>query len=150
MDEYVLYWDWARHRWPSWCDRILYLDLPSWMKATNPQAEIVVQGYTALPLMPSSDHRPVASSILIPAKAIPPPGRTVNADDQKDLVSRRGPFELDGAWQSRRAAARRREIVVGLGAYLTLTWEGRGILLAVLCSALGGLTIFQSSFSTSR
>ncbi|KAJ5775452.1 uncharacterized protein N7511_000463 [Penicillium nucicola] len=24
-------WKWSSHRWPSWCDRILYLDTPSWV-----------------------------------------------------------------------------------------------------------------------
>lgn len=144
MDADGRYWDWAKHRWPSWCDRVLYLDVPSWMKTTNPSAKVVVEGYTALPLMPSSDHRPVACSVSIPLEAIPALPEDVDTAVIPDAVRRKPPFELDAAWETRRSAARRREIVVGLGAYMALTWEGRGILLALLCGALGGWTVIGS------
>ena len=135
MDADGKYWDWAKHRWPSWCDRVLYLHTPSWM---DKGLKVEVRGYRALPLMPSSDHRPVACSFSIPAVGIPePPEEGVDMDS----VRMKPPFGLDPGWKARRAAARRKEVVVGLGAYLALTWEGRGILLALFAGALGGWAV---------
>ncbi|KAL9596133.1 MAG: hypothetical protein Q9219_005994 [cf. Caloplaca sp. 3 TL-2023] len=133
-------WGWAKHRWPSWCDRILYLDLPSWMRAEMPEAEIEVREYTALPLTPTSDHRPVLLAMRIPLKAIPEPDEIKAKGD----VRLSPPFEIDPHWRERRRAARRKEVFVGLLAYLSLTWEGNGILLALVVGAFGGWVIVRS------
>lgn len=135
-----LMWDWAKHRWPSWCDRILYTDLPTWMKASDSPASLEVHGYTALPLMSTSDHRPVALSLAIPAKAIPIPDNHDSADDARLSP----PFDIDPQWRSKRSAAKRRELVVGIIAYLGLTWEGRTVLIATAIGALGGWWIIGS------
>ena len=132
--------DWAPHRWPSWCDRILYLDLPSWMMDQQLDAKIQVLEYKALPLMSSSDHRAVALLLSIPLLPIPPPDDEVAADD----VRMHPPFPIDPHWRERRAAARRWELVVGVLAYLGLTWEGNGVLLAVVVGALGGWAVVRS------
>lgn len=140
MDEDGQYWDWAKHRWPSWCDRVLYLELPAWMKVKGKEEKIRVQGYKALPLMQTSDHRPVACSFSIPALAIPEPSEI---DEVDGGVRIKPPFELNPVWKERRAAARRREMLVGIGAYLALTWEGRGILVALLVGALAGWIVIE-------
>lgn len=140
-----LVWDWAKHRWPSWCDRILYTDLPFWMKAKDPSVSIKAHGYTAFPLMSTSDHRPVALSLSIPAKAIPKPDRDQSGDD----VRLSPPFDLDPNWRSRRAAARRGELVVGTVAYLGLTWEGRSILLATVIGVFSGWWIISGLLEVS-
>lgn len=129
-----LMWDWAKHRWPSWCDRILYTDLPPWMKAEDPSTPITMHKYMALPLMSTSDHRPVGLSLSVPAKAIPAPDGTESSDDVRIAP----PFGIDPEWRSKRAAARRRELVIGIVAFLGLTWEGRIALLATIIGALGG------------
>lgn len=133
-------WDWAKHRWPSWCDRILYLDLPSWMKSEMPDAKIEVKKYTALPLTPTSDHRPVLLAMRIPLKVIPAPDEGQGEGD----VRIQPPFEIDPQWREKRAVARRKEIFVGLLAYLFLTWEGNGILLALAVGVFGGWVIVRS------
>ncbi|MCJ1409851.1 hypothetical protein MMC19_003934 [Ptychographa xylographoides] len=134
-------WKWAQHRWPSWCDRILYLDTPQWMRSAEPlAAQIRVRNYAALPLMSTSDHRPVALALSIPLVPIRPPDDQVSEGD----VRVHPPFAIDPQWREKRAAARRKEIVVGLGAYFALTWEGRGVLLAVLVGALGGWALIVS------
>ena len=140
-----LMWDWAKHRWPSWCDRILYTDLPFWMKAADSSVSIKAHGYTAFPLMSTSDHRPVALSLSIPAKAIPTPDSDQSGNDVRLFP----PFDLDEDWRSKRAAARRRELVVGTFAYLGLTWEGRSILLATVIGVLGGWWIVSSLLEVS-
>ena len=109
-----------------------------------------VQGYTALPVMASSDHRPVACSFSVPAEAIPEP----NTGDDEEAEGEGGakrldvrlvpPFGLNPLWMEQREAARTKEVAVGIGAYLALTWEGRGILLAVVVGALGGWAIIES------
>ncbi|KAL8843335.1 MAG: hypothetical protein Q9170_000193 [Blastenia crenularia] len=133
-------WGWAKHRWPSWCDRILYLDLPSWMKAEIPGAEIKVDKYTALPLPPTSDHRPVLLAMRVPLKGIHEPGEMQGERD----VRIQPPFEIDLSWMERRRMARRKEVFVGSLAYLFLTWEGNGILLALIVGVLGGWAIVGS------
>lgn len=126
-------WNWARHRWPSWCDRILYLETPKWM-----QKKIRINEYDALPQLDTSDHRPVVLSLSVPLKAIPeaPP----NQDDIRVHV----PFAVEPYWKWRRAMARKKEIAVGLFAYLSLTWEGNGLLLAVIIGSMGGWLIVRS------
>ncbi|KAL8804257.1 MAG: hypothetical protein Q9200_005906 [Gallowayella weberi] len=140
-DDETTTWDWAKHRWPSWCDRILYLDLPQWMRDEVPGVEIQVIKYTALPLLPTSDHRPVIAVMKIPLTAIPAPSGARQAD--LDDVRTHPPFELDPPWRERRRVARRKEVVVGVGAYLSLTWEGRGIVVALIVGALLGWFFIQ-------
>ena len=131
-------WKWAQHRWPSWCDRILYLDLPSWMPQNSASSKIEVHNYRALPLFPTSDHRPVALSLSVPLSAIPRPEGTV------DDIRMQPPFSIDPHWKARRDFARRKEIVVGILAYLSLTWEGNGLLLATVIGGIGGWLIVSS------
>lgn len=77
----------------------------------------------------------------LPARAITKSGEGARARTEADKVRVEPPFGLDPGWKERRVWARRREVAVGLGAYLTLTWEGRGILFALVCGALGGWAV---------
>lgn len=126
-------WNWARHRWPSWCDRILYLESPVWM-----QKKIRVHKYDVLPQLETSDHRPVGLSLSVPLGAIP------NPPNQEDDIRLHPPFDIDPDWKSRRVIARKKEIAVGIVAYLILTWEGNTIVLATILGSIGGWLIIQS------
>ena len=137
-------WDWASHRWPSWCDRILSLPLPSWMTDRIPSIAMKVNKYMALPLMATSDHRPVALSLSIPLRAIPPPDRDSDGDD----VRLSPPFRIDPDWRQKRARARKRELAVGVAAFLGLTWEGRLVLLATIIGAVGGWWVISGILQT--
>lgn len=128
-------WDWAWHRWPSWCDRILYLDLPSWTKKRESSLSIHVHAYNALPLMSTSDHRPVALSISIPLK------RYEDEVTNSESMNIQPPFEIDPKWRERRSMARRKELFAGLTAFLGSTWEGNSIIIAILVGAIGGWAI---------
>ncbi|KKY35226.1 putative inositol 5-phosphatase [Diaporthe ampelina] len=66
--EDVVPWKWAPHRWPGWCDRILYLDIPSWVKNRRhgDKINIVVHKYNSMPTMLSSDHQPVFLRVSVP------------------------------------------------------------------------------------
>ncbi|MCJ1468580.1 hypothetical protein MMC07_007209 [Pseudocyphellaria aurata] len=129
-------WDWAKHRWPSWCDRILYLVPPSWKESER--SPILVHAYSALPLMSTSDHRPVALSLSLPLTS-----HEAVADGNAISYA---PFGIDPKWRDKRDAARRMEFVAGLMAYLGLTWEGNGILLALTIGALGGWAVIRGVF----
>ena len=137
------HWAWAMHRWPSWCDRVLYLDMPPWVRSKNSAARVEVQGYKALPLMVSSDHRPVACSFSFHAEAIPEPSEDEEERGVKLDVRLAPPFGLNPLWMEQREAARTKEVMVGIGAFLGLTWEGRGILLAIVFGALGGWAVIR-------
>ena len=135
-------WEWAQHRWPSWCDRILYLDIPKWMKQQHPERSIEVHEYNALPLFSTSDHRPVALSLTIPWMAIP--REPANPEDIRYFP----PFDIDPHWNMKRSVARKKELLVGLFAYLGLTWEGNGLLAATIIGAVGGYLIIKSLLTT--
>ncbi len=136
-----LTWDWAKHRWPSWCDRILYLDLPAWTREqqTSP-VSIDVHAYTALPLMSTSDHRPVALTLSIPLTAMP-----ISEDEITDAANVQilPPFEIDPKWRERREKARRKELFAGLAAFFGSTWEGHSIILGLVVGAVGGWALIR-------
>ncbi|RJE24084.1 IPPc [Aspergillus sclerotialis] len=131
-------WKWASRRWPSWCDRILYLDTPSWMPGLPGVKPHV---YDALPVFSSSDHRPVALSISIPLKSIQVPDDDGELADDVRLAA---PFQIDPDWERKRNAARTREVIVGIVAYLGMTWEGNGLLIATTIGILGAWFVLQS------
>ncbi|KAK7752503.1 hypothetical protein SLS62_005471 [Diatrype stigma] len=68
-------WEWAIHRWPGWCDRVLYLDIPWWAKEgvassstkTSPSSSMDIIAYDALPAVRTSDHRAVYLRVAVPA-----------------------------------------------------------------------------------
>lgn len=120
-------WHWSSHRLPSWCDRILFSS-----SLQNSQA-LSLGSYTALHIQPTSDHRPVALDCLIDLQAA-----------GKALRGQKPVFELDQDWEARGHAARRREVMVGVAAYLGLTWEGNGLLAASLIGVLGGWFVMSS------
>ncbi|CAG8062978.1 unnamed protein product [Penicillium olsonii] len=125
-------WKWSNHRWPSWCDRVLFLDSP-WIGEAG---KVQPLAYDALPLFAQSDHRPVAllaSVPLTPGDHDPAPGLRAVA-----------PFPIDPDWRSKRDAARWREIFVGGAAYLGLTREGNGLLLVSVLGILGAWFILRS------
>lgn len=121
-------WIWAKHRYPSWCDRVLYLNPPF------PGTQPTVHSYTSLALQPSSDHKPVALYFSIPLKALPKSGDAWV----------KSPFPVKAGWKERRAAARRREVVVGIAAYVALTWEGRAMLLGTVLAVIGAWAAVRS------
>jgi endonuclease/exonuclease/phosphatase family metal-dependent hydrolase len=112
---------WAKHRYPSWCDRILFLPSHS---ASKLEPHI----YTALPVQATSDHRPVALSLRIEDKPIPR-----GADEVRSTP----PFALNPEWKVRQEAARRWEVMVGGASYVALTKTGNVGLVVVIGVLLG-------------
>jgi len=112
-------WTWAKHRWPSWCDRILFY----------PPTNLTPGTYTSLPLLPSSDHRGVALHITLDLSS----GEETLSNDLRISP----PFPLDPEWKTRRATARRYEIIVGIASWFALTLEGNATIAVLLASGLG-------------
>ncbi|KAF2803305.1 DNase I-like protein [Mytilinidion resinicola] len=108
-------WQWAKHRYPSWCDRILFLP------PLRPHI------YTSLALQKTSDHQPVALSVSV---SLDPPNRVYDAEP---------PFPLNKDWRARADAARRKEIVVGVLSYLALTRSGNAVLVGVVAVVVAGV-----------
>lgn len=118
-------WHWAKHRFPSWCDRILYL----------PSSLLHPREYKALPLQSTSDHRPVALSVSVKLE-VP---QLSNND-----IRHHPPFQPDPQWKSRRENARRLELIVGTLAWLIRSREGQAVLVGLLGGAIGGYYLIRS------
>jgi hypothetical protein len=139
-DEQLTEWNWAKHRWPSWCDRILYLPLPSWLHTSSPSSQINIQKYASLPLFPTSDHRPVTLELSVPLLEIPSPEEDEEGQDPR----LHPPFEIDINWKKKRERARMLELIVGFTMYFTTTVEGGGISLAMIIGAVGAYFAFRA------
>ncbi|GAB1734865.1 hypothetical protein NU195Hw_g3061t1 [Hortaea werneckii] len=116
---------WTPHRTPSWCDRILYTSYPS-SRPVQPEV------YVSLPVQPTSDHQPVVLSCAVPRGEIREEGGEGEGEEVKL------PFAVREDWRERRRAARRLEVLVGMLAYLGLTWEGRVVVLGSVVGLVGG------------
>ncbi|EAW12656.1 putative inositol 5-phosphatase [Aspergillus clavatus NRRL 1] len=130
-------WAWTRTRWPSWCDRVLYLE-------DRPRVVVTTYGYDALPLFPTSDHRAVAlaAAILLQGRSQSDAGGGERS--AAEWLALGAPFPIDRDWRRKRDEARRKELVVGGLAYLGLTWEGRRLLLAMVVGGLGAWFVLRS------
>lgn len=64
-DDDELEWSFASHRWPGWCDRVLYLDLPPAVDR-KPDQKIKPMKYNLLPPVRTSDHRAVYLRLSVP------------------------------------------------------------------------------------
>jgi hypothetical protein len=89
-------WRFAPHRWPSWCDRVLYLDVPRHVAAASAagaarQSAIDVRAYDALPVVATSDHRAVFFRARVPVlsaeeMAPPPQPQQQTEEEEEDAV----------------------------------------------------------------
>ncbi|KAJ9420872.1 Endonuclease/exonuclease/phosphatase [Fusarium oxysporum] len=138
-------WKFAVHRYPGWTDRILFLDVPSWLKKGNSQdPKFNVRAYDCLPVLRMSDHRPVFLRIdvpLISPSDMAPPSdldRGVSKDPRARL-----PMEIDPEAWERRAAARRKEVMAGWSMYLWSTKQGVCILATVLAFGAGVYWLYR-------
>lgn len=134
------HWKFASHRYPSWTDRILYLDLPIWTKRSSPATKIEVLAYNCMPVMYTSDHRPVFLRVKVPA--IDSTRRWATESDL-EWTERlhpdpriRPPTEIDPEAWERRKSARRREILLGWSMLIWSTKEGCLVIVTAVVSSL--------------
>ncbi|KAF7542465.1 hypothetical protein G7Z17_g11551 [Cylindrodendrum hubeiense] len=144
-------WKFAPHRYPSWTDRILFLDIPFWAKGNDgndSQGPVMkVRAYDALPLLRSSDHRPVFLRVDVPLvapKDLAPPANL--ADENSAAVADprvRLPVEIDPEAWERRAAARRKEVMAGWSMFLWSTKQGAWILTTMIIVGLSAYWLYS-------
>lgn len=162
-EDEVIPWKWATHRWPGWCDRILFLDIPNWVKRrynsnndgpAKPAPEIKIYAYSSLPTMLSSDHQPVFLRATVP---LLPPGELLRPDtttvtppgfldgDREDPRCQL-PMPIDTGAFARRAAARRKEVITGMTALFFSTKEGAIVVGAITVLSLWSWWMYQGFF----
>lgn len=149
-DEGEVPWKFAPHRYPSWTDRVLFLDLPSWVKSKSTEPQMDVRAYDALPLMRSSDHRPVYLRVEVPLispKDMAPPEDVLEGGESENVKDPRVrlPVEVDPEAWERRKAARRKELITGWSAFLWSTKEGAWILATLLVAGMGSYWLYKAS-----
>ncbi|TDZ38643.1 Polyphosphatidylinositol phosphatase INP52 [Colletotrichum spinosum] len=135
-------WVFAPHRYPGWTDRILFLDTPSWAKGKPPKID--VKAYDAMPVVRSSDHRAVylrASVPLLSEEELARPTELTNgnAADPRLVL----PVAIDPEAWERRAAARRKEVLVGYSMFLWSTKQGALVLATLLAIGAGAWWLWQ-------
>ncbi|KAI6088399.1 DNase I-like protein [Hypoxylon rubiginosum] len=140
-------WSWARHRWPGWCDRILFLDIPWWAREdVNKDAKMKITTYDALPAVRSSDHRPVFLRLDIPM--LDPdslaPTQSAYEREQRDagwtgFVNPRIklPFSVDFRSWEHRAMVKKWESTIGWSMLISQSKQGIMVFITVLLVGLG-------------
>jgi hypothetical protein len=142
--EEAVSWSFAPHRWPSWTDRVLYLDVPSWAVKDKKTGEnkMQVRAYNAMPVVRFSDHRAVylrvsvpllTPSLLAPPLSLESSGSNDHAADPRVRL----PVEVDPEAWGRRAAARKKEVMAGWSMYLWSTRQGAAVLATVVVLGAG-------------
>ena len=139
-------WRFASHRWPGWCDRVLYLDVPGWVRR-NKDVEVEVEVYDSLPVIETSDHRPVFFRAKVPVLGEEEMRLPLSSPEDVRVVEEEEEWKKDPrvsipvpvnvyAWE-RRAAARRKEVMVGWTAFFWSTKEGALVLATLLVMGVG-------------
>lgn len=122
-------YDWSPNRWPSWCDRILWL--PSNPGSEEQQGSIKVHKYTSIPAIRFSDHKPVGLHISLPGIKSP---KTVSSGDETDFRLN-PPFPLDKDWKAKRYNAEVKEWIAGYAILMATTANGLTFLGCVVLGA---------------
>ncbi|KAI0125187.1 endonuclease/Exonuclease/phosphatase [Xylariales sp. AK1849] len=143
-------WKFARHRWPGWCDRVLYLDIPPWVQGKT--TKIHVTAYKCLPVVRSSDHRAVFLRVQVPVIA---PAELMPRADTHAL-------EVHGAvhphiklpasikiesWEHR-AAVKRWEYMIGWSMMVSQSKQGIMVFATVLLVGIGAWWYGRGSWSS--
>lgn len=143
-DEKDVQWSFAPHRYPSWTDRVLYLDVPAKLRQSIPAMH--VRAYDAMPVIRSSDHRPVYLRVDVPLVGPEELRQAAIADDAPVTDPRvRLPVEIDPEAWERRAAARRRELMAGWSMFLWSTPQGAAILATILVAGVGSYWFLRAA-----
>ncbi|KAI0007037.1 DNase I-like protein [Xylariaceae sp. FL0662B] len=138
-------WSWALHRWPGWCDRVLFLDTPWWTPETIGNPKMKVVAYNAIPAVRSSDHRAVFLRLRVPM-IDPDSLRPTQTAYEAELSLERGqlvdprvklPFPVDFQSWEHRAYVKRWESVIGWSMLISQSKQGIMVFVTVLCLGLG-------------
>jgi hypothetical protein len=126
------------------------LDVPGWVAGGGEKKKKMdVRAYDALPVVETSDHRAVFLRVGVPvlgAEEMAPPLEEVveeMADGAAVDPRVKLPVPVDvHAWE-RRAAARRKEVMVGWSAFVWSTREGAVLLATILALGVGSWWLWR-------
>ncbi|TGJ84789.1 hypothetical protein E0Z10_g3996 [Xylaria hypoxylon] len=131
----VVFWKWASHRWPGWCDRVLYLDIPS---STGPDMAISTIAYDALPPVRTSDHRAVFLRLSVPViepsiLAPSPEFCASNSDDPRVTL----PYPVDFEAWDHRARVKKWEWIIGWSMLVSQSKQGIAVFAILVSVGIG-------------
>lgn len=116
-------WTFATHRWPGWCDRVLYLEVPPWINQHN-EKDIRVLAYDCFPAVRTSDHRAVYLRahvpVLSPEELTPPEGTQQLTDGGVIDPRIKLPFAIEPEAWEHRLAVKKWESTIGWSSKLSL------------------------------
>lgn len=138
-------WSWALHRWPGWCDRVLFFDIPWWVQNTVRDAKMKIRTYDALPAVRSSDHRAVFLRLDVPMldpDVLQPTESAceteLSGERQQPVDPRvKLPFPVDFQTWEHRAMVRKWESTIGWSMLISQSKQGIMVFVTVLLVGLG-------------
>ncbi|OTB03999.1 hypothetical protein M426DRAFT_169137 [Hypoxylon sp. CI-4A] len=141
----IVQWSWAPHRWPGWCDRVLYLDTPSWARTLFGSEQVRVTAYDAMAAVRSSDHRAVflraEVPMLSPEKMEPPESvrREQLSPKWKQPISPRImlPYPIDFQAWDHRAQVKKWESMIGWSMLVSQSKQGIMVFVTMFLIGLG-------------
>lgn len=142
----VVPWKWAPHRWPGWCDRVLYLDIPPWASrpgprdAAEPEVKMVTIAYDALPPVRTSDHRAVFLRLMVPVlepSILAPPSSELRTPDNSNDPRINLPYPIDLESWDHRARVKKWESVIGWSMLVSQSKQGIAVFVALFFVGLG-------------
>ncbi|KAJ2977801.1 hypothetical protein NUW58_g7697 [Xylaria curta] len=136
----VVRWKWVSNRWPGWCDRVLYLDVPPWASPLPPtkKMEIHTIAYDALPPVRTSDHRAVYLRLKVPVlepSVLAPPHDLPAVLSNDPRVKLPYPVDFD-AWESR-ARFKKWEPIIGWSMLVSQSSQGIAIFTILFLVGMG-------------
>ncbi|KAI0487449.1 DNase I-like protein [Xylaria cf. heliscus] len=136
----VVPWKWASHRWPGWCDRVLYLDIPRWVSSSSakPVMGMDTIAYDALPAVRTSDHRAVFLRLMVPIlepSILAPPRKLRTSDSNDPRVKLLYPVDFD-SWDNR-ARFKKWEPIIGWSMLISQSKQGIAVFVTLLFVCLG-------------
>jgi hypothetical protein len=143
----VVEWKFATHRWPGWCDRVLYLDMPSWSKSKT-KAQMDVRAYDCLPVVRSSDHRAVYLRILVPVLSpdvLRPPEGISDVHDGIEDPRIKLPKAINIEAWDHRDAVKKWEYIIGWSMKFAQSKQGIMLFATVIMAGLGAWWFARSS-----
>ncbi|KAI0965009.1 Endonuclease/exonuclease/phosphatase [Xylaria arbuscula] len=133
-------WKWVENRWPSWCDRVLYLDIPPWASRSPAGSDIVMRtiAYNALPPVATSDHRAVFLRLEVPIiePSVLAPSDELYASSNDDPRIKL-PYAVDLESWDHRARVKKWEWVIGWSMLVSQSKQGIAVFTTLFLVGLG-------------
>ncbi|KAI1345543.1 Endonuclease/exonuclease/phosphatase [Xylaria sp. FL0043] len=136
----VVVWKWAPNRWPGWCDRVLYLDIPPWVSQSSAEADIAIDviAYDALPPVRTSDHRAVFLRLAVPVidpSVLAPPDQLYATNSNDPRIKLPYPVDFD-SWDNR-ARVKKWEWLIGWSMVVSQSKQGIAFFTTLFLVGLG-------------